>query len=194
MGNKRLLPFRIAVAILAIVLIGALLGSERGMALVNRPVVAHLATIKQPPDLDLREVLDGYGLHVVRPGITALRMMGLTKPMPNFIRPSADDPMSEPAVGHSIREIGFFGMPFGWTADLGDVVYMQNSREYVYAPLNPEGVARVNAANGRNVFEGNIFPFWAHSWGWLWIAGLGLAFWLWHRAQVQRREELGLID
>jgi hypothetical protein len=84
-------------------------------------------------------------------------------------------------------------MPFGWYDELGPVVYVENKYETIYAQLNSRGMAAVNRANNGDIFEGRIFPFWAHGWGWLWVVGLGIAIWLWLRVQAGRRAEEGLI-
>lgn len=189
----RLLPFISVSAMLAAVVVFSLLLSERGLILHDRPVVAHLGEIEQPADINLWRTLDDYGVHLVHPGRNIDRLLlG-----PNDERYSGDaaalGAATPPAVGRSIREIGFFGMPFGWFTDLGDVIYVRNRYETVYAQLNVRGLAAVNKANDRDVFAGNVFPFWVHAWGWLWVAGLGVAIWLWFRAQARRRAELGLI-
>jgi hypothetical protein len=190
----RLLPFRIAVGVLALVLVVSLFGTERGWILHDRPVIAHLGEMTQPTDFNLTDVLDDYGVHLVLPRSNiegSLRVLGA---IAGIYTRTAEGETSRPAVGRSIREVGFLGMPFGWFDDLGDVIYVRNGREVVYAQLNARGLAAVNKANDGDVFAGRLFPFWAHAWGWLWVAGIGLAIWLWHRAQVRRREELGLID
>jgi hypothetical protein len=50
---------------------------------------------------------------------------------------------SIPAAGRSIKEISFFGMPFGWYDELGPVVYVENKYETIYAQLNSRGMAAV---------------------------------------------------
>jgi hypothetical protein len=54
----RLLPFLSLVGILAATIVFSLMLSERGLILSDRPVVAHLGTIGQPPDFDLGKMLD----------------------------------------------------------------------------------------------------------------------------------------
>jgi hypothetical protein len=190
----KLLPFKIVVAILSIVLVYALLFTERGWILHDRPVIAHMGSMKAPTDFDLTEALDDYGVHLVRVPSNYERFMRTYKAVRGVNEPFDWGKATDPAVGKSIREMGFFGMPFGWFNDLGDVVYVRNDREFVYAQLNRLGTAAVTKANGRDIFRGNFFPFWTHAWGWLWVAGVGLAVWLWFRAAAKRREELGLID
>lgn len=190
----RLLPFRIVVTVLALVLGYSMLFTPRGWILSTQPVIAHLGPIKQPADFDLTDTLDDYGIHLVRPISPYARFMNTYKAARGVYEPFSFGKASTPAMGYSIHEFGFFGMPFGWSTDLGDVIYVKDARETVYANLNARGLAAVNKANGRDVTEGNWFPFWAHAWGWAWVLGVGLAVWLWFRAAAKRREELGLID
>jgi len=187
----RLLPFQIMVAVLVLVFVGALVGSNRGLILSDRPMIAHIAEIKPPRDFDLSEVLDDYGVHLVDPPGNVERYM-LGRRTGDAL---AKDPgkTSAPAAGRSIKEMVFLCMPFGWFADLGDVIYVRNDVETVYGQLNARGLDAVTRANGGDVFQRGFFPFWAHSWGWLWVAGLALTIWLWLRAQAKRREEEGLI-
>lgn len=190
----RTLPFTIVVAILALVLAYSLFFTQRGWILHDRPVVAHLGSFKPPADFDMKEMLDDYGLHLVDKPSHYQAFMDTYKATHGVRKDWSLGDMSEAMVGRSIKEFGFFGMPFGWSSDLGDVVYVRNARETVYAQLNARGVAAVTRANGGDIFAGRWFPFWAHAWGWLWVAGVGLAVWLWFRAAAKRREELGLID
>ncbi|MBO9714670.1 hypothetical protein [Sphingomonas sp.] len=197
-GNeaKRLLPFKIVVGVLALVLLYGLLGSPRYWVLHDQPVVAHMRAIKVPSELgDLTgEILAG-GVQVRNRTSKAEQFLRVFRAAHGqTVAPASFANMTAPAVGYSIREIGFFGMPFGWYREYGDVVYVRNDWGTIYGPLEPPAMAAVNKANGGDVTQGNLFPFWNHCWGWLWVAGLGLALWLWHRAQVKRREELGLID
>lgn len=188
----RLLPFQIVVTLLALVLVGALVGTDRGFFLSDRPMVAHIANITPPGDFDLSEVLDDYGVHLVHPpGNVAHYMLG--RGIGDSLWRDNHGKTSAPAAGRSIREMVFLFMPFGWFTDTGDVIYVRNDVETIYGQLNERGMAAVTRANNGDVFQKGIFPFWAHAWGWLWVAGLAVAIWLWLRAQAIRREELGLI-
>jgi hypothetical protein len=192
----RLLPFQITVAVLALVFVGALVGTDRGLILSDRPMVAHIAAITPPGDFDLAEVLDDYGVHLVHPPGNVERYM-LGQQTGDALARKSYGKTSAPAAGRSIRELAFLCMPFGWFADSdfasGDVVYIRNDVETVYSELNARGREALTRANGGDVFQRGIFPFWAHAWGWLWVLGVGLAIWFWLRAQAKRREAEGII-
>lgn len=194
--TKELLPFKIVVAVLGVVLLYAMIGTERFWVLHDRPVIAHMTTIAGATESrDLVSELDDYGVHVARQPSKFEQFMLLYKLSRGIgPEPASFDHMTAPSIGYSIREIGFFGMPFGWYKEYGDVLYVHNDWGDIYSNLTDKGLAEINKANGRDVTKGNLFPFWNHMWGWFWVAGLGLAWWLWHRAQVRRREALGLID
>lgn len=190
--QMKLAGWKIVAGLLLVTLAAAMIFGNRPWALANQPMVTHLRAIKLPKDVDFVYELDSYGLHVQQSWSPWERLVEVTKVMHGVpMRQPTFRDMTEPALGSSIREVSFFGMPFGWYRDMGDVVYVRNDWGAIYAPLVPATLARVNKENGGDVTQGNIFPFWLHLWGWLWIAGLGL---LWHRANVRRREALGLID
>jgi len=188
------LPLKLVAGALTLVLLWALLGSERYLVLSNRPMIVHLSAIKTGPEMgDLIAELDNYGVHLPRqPG--KLETMATVALLANGgkLKPASFDHMT-PALGYSVREWGFFGMPFGFYTEYGHVLYMRNDWGTVYAPLSPEGLEQVNRANGRDVTKGTIYPYWAHLWGWAFLAGFALAIYLWLRRGARIREELGLI-
>lgn len=189
------LPLKLVAGALVLVLLWAMLGSERYLVLSNRPMIVHLTDIKTGPEMgDLVAELDSYGVHLPRqPGkferfaIASLVANGGT------LKPASFDHMSAPAIGYSVREWGFFGMPFGFYTEYGHVLYVRNDWGTIYAPLTPEGIEKVNRTNGRDVTRGAFYPYWAHLWGWAFVAGLGLAVYLWLRRAARRREEEGII-
>lgn len=194
--RKDMWPFKLLIGVLTLVLLWALFGSERLWVLNSRPMIIHRTSIKIPPQMtDLIAAIDYYGVHLPREPSKAeralrnlLNLNGIAAPIDSF------DHMTDPAMGYSVREWGFVGMPFGYTTEEGPVVYVRNDWGTLYSPLTEKGIAQLNAANGRDVTKGGIYPFWTHLWGWAFVFGLGLAGWLWSRGNARRREELGLID
>jgi hypothetical protein len=100
--------------------------------------------------------------------------------------------MSAPKFGYSVRETTFLGMPFWYSTEYGHVLFFSSDWGVVAAPLNTVGQAALDKANGRDLRAGMI-PWWKHLWGWLFLAGLALAIWLWHRRTVRWRTENGYL-
>jgi hypothetical protein len=142
---------------------------------------------------NLERLVDRYGVHVPHPPTKAQRLYqilvlaGRAPPA----RLSAD--YQRPRYGYSVREWSFLGMPFGWYSEYGFVLYSDSRWELVETPLIEAGHAMLMKEVGHDLRKGFFFPFWAHAWGWLYVAGVALWGWLYHRAIVRRREELGIL-
>ena len=193
MGN---LPFKLVVGALVVIVAGSILFSERFIVLQNRPAIAHLSSVRIPPELgDSIGALDSYGVHLRREHSKFETMLRAANTM--LGHPPAPDSfanMTEPALGYSVREWSFLGLPFGYSTEYAHVLYVRNDWGTIYSPLTPQGWEMLDKANKRDLKTGNLFPFWMHLWGWgVVLLGLG-ALWLWHRGNVRRREEYGLID
>jgi hypothetical protein len=107
--------------------------------------------------------------------------------------PPVDYRAPRPRYGYSIREVTFLGMPFGWYTEMGYALYTDDRWELVVAKLIDPAEVEFRKEIGRDPTQGFLFPFWAHAWGWLYVAALATWGWLFHRAVVRRREELGII-
>jgi|ERR1044072_276840 hypothetical protein len=189
------LPLKLVAGALVLVLLWAMLGSERYLVLSNRPMIVHLSNIKTGPEMgDLVGELDSYGIHLPRhPG--KLETMGWLAMVAKGYRPNPAslDHMSPAALGYSVREVSFFGMPFGFYTEYGHVLYIRNEWGTIYAPLSGEGLEKVNRVNGRDVTKGYIYPYWAHLWGWAFVAGLAFGVFLWLQRAARKREQDGII-
>jgi hypothetical protein len=187
--------FSLVAGVLAIVLLGALLLSDRYWVAASRPTVDELAVVKVPPELgDMIAGIDAYGVHIERvPSKVAQYVAikraqyGMGVDVPSYAN------MSAPKFGYSVRETTFLGMPFWYAAEYGHVLYFSSDWGVVAAPLNEQGFAALDKANGRDMRATSMIPWWSHLWGWLFVAGLGLAIWLWHRRTVRWRAENGII-
>lgn len=187
--------FSLVAGALLLALAGALLLSDRYWVAASRPTVDELATVKVPRELDdTISAIDAYGVHIQRvPSKVAQYISikraqyGLSEEAPSYAN------MSAPKLGYSVRETTFLGMPFWYTVEYGHVLYFSSDWGVVAAPLNDIGFAALDKANGRDMRATSMIPWWSHLWGWLFVAGLGLAIWLWHRRTVRWREENGLI-
>ncbi len=84
-------------------------------------------------------------------------------------------------------------MPFGWYTEYGFVLYSNNRHELVETPLIESGHTMLMQEVGRDLRQGFFFPFWAHAWGWFYVAAAALWGWLYHRSRVQERQALGII-
>lgn len=195
MKLKRDLPLILVGGALVLVLLWALLLSDRYWIAANRPSVDMLADVKVPPELgDMISAIDDYGVHIrreptkVEQYIAIKRsQLGLEQPVPSYAH------MSAPKLGYSVRETTFLGMPFWYAREYGHVLYFSSDWGVVAAPLNEVGFAALNKANGRDLRTAHGIPWWNHLWGWLFLAGLALAIWLWHRRTMRWREENGII-
>lgn len=186
------LPAIIVASVLAVFLFGVALFDHRPTVLAQSPAVIHTGEATLPPDMgDMVGVIDEYGVHIPTPPSKfelALRHFGVP------LAPASYANMSKPMIGYSVQEWSFLGMPFGWTKNDGDVVYVTYDSGVNYAPMWPERWAEINKLNGRDVTAITIRPFWNHTWGWLYVLGWLFAGWLYQRGNARRREELGLID
>lgn len=187
--------------LLAGVLIAALpiilLMSPRGWFLSDQyRAVADIAAIPEGPGpvlSNLPGIVALYGVHVPRSPTKAEQLYRFLAGVGRVPPATMSFDTQPPRYGLSIREITFFGMPFGWWTEYGHVLYAEDRFELVEAPLGDQAAAQFRAEVGRDLAEGWIFPFWAHAWGWLYLGGIALWLWLNHRFIVRRREELGLI-
>lgn len=180
---------------LALVLLGALVFSDRYWVAASRPTVDELAEVKVPPELgDMIAAIDAYGVHIQRVHSKAEQYIaikraqyGLGAEAPSYAN------MSAPKFGYSVRETTFLGMPFWYTTEYGHVLFFSSDWGVVAAPLNPVGQAALDKANGRDLRATGMIPWWKHLWGWLFLAGLAFAIWLWHRRTVRWRAENGYL-
>lgn len=189
------LALKLVAGALLLVLAWALLLSDRYWMAASRPTIDDLAEIKVPPELgDMISDIDAYGLHIRREPSKVERYLdmerarlGFEAPVPSYAH------MSAPRLGYSVRETTFLGMPFWYASEYSHVLYFSSDWGVVAAPLNEIGFAALDKANGRNLRASSTIPWWNHLWGWLFLVGLALALWLWHRRTVRWREENGII-
>ncbi len=187
--------FSLVAGVLAILLLYALILSDRYWVAASRPTVDALAEVKVPPELgDMISAIDDYGVHIERVPSKVEQYIAIKRAQYGVAQGAASHAnMSAPRLGYSVRETTFLGMPFWYTAEYGHVLYFNSDWGVVAAPLNDLGFAALDKANGRDMRATSMIPWWSHLWGWLFVAGLGLAIWLWHRRTVRWRTENGLI-
>lgn len=142
---------------------------------------------------DLDRIVSMFGVHVPQRPNKAEQIYQTLAAAGQAPRARMKDNYQPPRLGHAVRQWSFLGMPFGWHSELGFVLYSRDRWELVAAPLGEEGRAMLQREVGRDLTQGFLFPFWVHSWGWLYLAGVALWGWLYHRSVVRGREELGII-
>jgi hypothetical protein len=142
---------------------------------------------------NLDHVVQWQGVHVPRPDTKAENVYRLLVLAGRAPPARIDDSYHRPRYGYSIREFSFLGMPLGWFSEFGFVLYTHDRWELVEAPLNDAGTAMLRKEVGRDLGAGFIFPFWAHAWGWLYLAGAALWGWLYFRDIRLKREAEGII-
>jgi hypothetical protein len=187
---------KILAALLIVTLVVTLLISRRDWVLSNSPTVDHVSDIPEGKGAilsNLDAAIDDEGVHFVHPPTKAEILYAMLAAAGRLPQPPAESHYARPRYGYSIREITFLGMPFGWYTEMGYVLYTDNRWELVEGQLVPSWEAEFRKELGRDPKQGFIFPFWAHVWGWAYLAGIALWGWLFHRAIVRRREELGMI-
>ena len=188
----------IVAGVLVVALPVILLMTDRHWVLSDQHrAVAHVADI--PPNLsgeltrDLDRIVYYGGIHVPREPTKAeqlYRVLVLTGRAPPAQLTLDRTP---PRYGYSVREWSFLGMPFGWYEEYGYVVYARDRWQLVMAPLIPEADAQLMKEVGRDLKRGFFFPFWAHLWGWLYVALVALWGWLYHRGVVEWRRAEGVM-
>lgn len=189
------LPLKLLVGALVLVLVGSLVLSDRYWVLASRSTIDDLSEIKVPAELgDMISQIDDVGLHVPREPSKLERYLaaerarlGIEAPVPSFAN------MSAPKFGYSVRETTFLGMPFWFSSEYRHMLFFSSDWGVVAAPLNEHGFAALDKANGRDLRATSMIPWWRHLWGWLFVLGLALALWLWHRRTVRWREENDII-
>ncbi|TGX52815.1 hypothetical protein E5A73_14350 [Sphingomonas gei] len=142
---------------------------------------------------NLEYLVGAYGVHVPHPPTKAqllYQVLVLAGRAPPAQLVAA---YQRPRFGYSVREWSFLGMPFGWYSEYGFVLYSNNRWKLVETPLIEAGNEQLMQEVGRDLRQGFFFPFWAHAWGWLYVAGIAFWGWLYHRSVVRRREELGIL-
>jgi len=193
---KYQLPTIVVASVLVVSLFLIALFGHRPIVLAQSPAVMHVGSATIPPELgDMIGVIDEYGVHVPLPPSKADLALAHWGMLAGFRpQPASYANMTAPAVGYSVQEWTFLGLPFGWSKSDGNVLYVSNDWGKLYAPMYPKTWETINKANGRDVTKATIYPFWNHTWGWLFVLALGLVAWLWRRGTARRREDLGLID
>jgi hypothetical protein len=158
--------------------------------------VADVAAVPEGPGeirSNLRQIVSFYGVHIPHAPTEAQQLYQLLAAAGRVPPARIGPDYQPPRYGYSVREISFFGMPFAWYSEYGFVLYSRNRWELVETPLGPEGHAQLMNEIGRDLRQGFFFPFWAHAWGWLYVAAVASWAWSYHRSVVRRREELGII-
>jgi hypothetical protein len=189
---------KILAGVLIVALPVILLLSERDWVLSDQhKAVADVAAIPANASgalvSDLDRIVDYFGVHVPHPSTKAEQLYQILA-LAGRVPPAVHAPdYQRPRYGYSIREFSFLGMPFGWFSEYGYVVYTRDRWQLVEAPLNEDGAARLRKEIGRDLGAGFFFPFWAHAWGWLYVAGVALWGWLQFRWLKRQREEAGII-
>ena len=181
---------------LIVVLAVILLMSNRDWVLSDQHrAVADIAALPegQGEILSDLERIVGYGVHVPREPTKAQKLYQFLVLAGRVPPAQLGTAYERPRYGYSVREWTFLGMPFAWYTEYGFVLYSNNRWELVETPLIDAGHEMLMKEVGRDLRQGFFFPFWAHAWGWLYVAAVALYGWLYHRATVRRREELGII-
>jgi hypothetical protein len=181
------------IAVLAVIL----LMSNRGWFLSDQHrAVADVAGLPEGSGeilSNLPRIVDSYGVHVPHAPTKAQQLYQVLVLAGRAPPARLAENYQRPRYGYSVREWSFLGMPFAWYSEYGFVLYSNDRWELVETPIIESGHAMLMKEVGRDLRQGFFFPFWAHAWGWLYIAGVALFGWLYHRSIVRQREELGIL-
>ena len=142
---------------------------------------------------NLERLVGWHGVHVPHNPTKAQQLYRLLVLAGRAPPAQIGDGYERPRYGYSVREWTFLGMPFAWYSEYGFVLYSNNRWKLVETPLIEAGNEQLMQEVGRDLRQGFVFPFWAHAWGWLYVAAVALYGWLYHRAIVRRRAELGIL-
>ncbi|MDT8759945.1 hypothetical protein MZO42_14680 [Sphingomonas psychrotolerans] len=191
------MPVKLFGGALIVALVVILLMSPRDWVLSDqRRAVADVAALPEGSGKvlsNLEYLVGQYGVHVPHTPTKAQQLYQILVLAGRVPPARLASSYQRPRFGYSIREWSFLGMPFGWYSEYGFVLYSNDRRELVETPLIEAGNEQLMQEVGRDLRQGFFFPFWAHAWGWLFVAAVGLWGWLYHRSVVRQREELGLI-
>ncbi|MDB5691598.1 MAG: hypothetical protein JWO81_661 [Alphaproteobacteria bacterium] len=150
---------RVILILLAAGMAAVLWLSPRSWSMTDTPRIQAIATL---PESDAVEA----ALSVVDTAIVLPYLPGEARDR------SAAARSAQPArrVGLLYREVSIMKMPLWAYADGGLVAYRELPEGYSAEPVPPEQVAALEAATGQ-AYSGHRLALLAHLWGWLFVAG-----------------------
>ena len=171
---------------LVIALFAVQLLSDRPLNAISLPVVAPVSDIPARANLpQLRSFVEAYGMTVIVP-------KRRTPFVPVVAKEEARGD-GVPRLGYLVREFNFLGMPFYASRDPGFAIYTITDGRVQVQPLDDAGLDLLAQQAGKRLETGYVFPFWYHSWGWLFVIGALVLLGLEVRAHSQQRAALGMM-
>jgi len=90
-----------------------------------------------------------------------------------------------PALGYSYREISILRVPLIAYPDQGYVLFVETPQQVQMVPLDADYMKLLEQEAGRPLAVGYRFPYWRHVWGWTFL--LGFLLWWFLQARAERR-------
>jgi hypothetical protein len=167
---------RIILLLLAAGIATVLLLSPRGWSMANTPRIEEVATLPE----------------------TAAVETALADTYPNMILPylpgeaqarsaAALSRQRDRRLGYAYREVSIMKMPVWAYEEGGLVVYRELPAGYSVEPIAPEQVAALEKATGRT-YSNHRLALLPHLWGWLFVAGFVLWWFVARRDEARRAE------
>lgn len=140
----------------------------------SMPAIAPVTTLPQDDLGELADLLD-HGIVLNHPLDPAL---------------SADAPIT---LGFSYRQFSVIKLPILAYRELGLSLIRDTPVGLNMVPLNDEELAELSRKTGVQIPSQYSFPAWHYMWGWLFAVALLGWYLLQRRAEIARRDALGLI-
>lgn len=122
--------------------------------------------------------------------LAALLESGIRLNHPEDTTISADAPI---ALGFSYRQFSIAKLPILAYRELGLALVRDTPTGLTFVPLNDAQLAELSSKTGVEISPRYSFPRWKYMWGWLFAVALMGWYLLQRRAEIARRDALGLI-
>lgn len=90
-----------------------------------------------------------------------------------------------PALGYSYREISILRVPLIAYPDQGYVLFVETPQQVQMVPLDADYMKLLEQEARQPLAAGYSFPYWRHMWGWTFL--LGFLLWWFLQARAERR-------
>lgn len=158
----------ILLAALALGMAAVLYLSPRGFMLTNMPQVELVEELPAAADTGkLRRFLDYSAILLPKPE----RAHGSTR--------------ERPALGYSYREVSVLRLPLLAYPDQGNVLFVESPDQVQMVPLDADYMKLLAKEAGQPLGAEYAFHWWKHIWGWAFL--LGFILWWFLQVRAERR-------
>src|SRR4051794_32893250 len=165
---------RVILLLLAAAAVGIFMLSPRGWSMANTPQIEEVATL--PETAAVENALAGVAPNMILPYLPgeaqARSVAALSR-------------QRDRRLGYAFREVSIIKMPLWAYEEGGLVVYRELPQGYSVEPIASEQVTALERATGRS-YSNHRLTLWRHLWGWLFVAGF-ILWWFMARRDEARR-------